>query len=295
MNRPEVHEVLQRWRALSDAHDPPRALVGETYVLDLDQLIPYYGKGDDQLHLAFNFLFVHAELEAETLRTIVEGVEEKLPHLSWPVYTGSNHDAGRLATRWAVGDERRARVALLMLLTLRGTPFLYYGDEIGLREVPIDPEKALDPVARRTGDPSHNRDVCRTPMQWSDEPGGGFTTADATPWLPFGDLAECNVAAQRENRGSVLHLVRDLIALRAEHDDLRTGAYARLEAPDGSWAWRRGDGFAVALNLGGEEATVEGVTGRVAIATDRARDGEDVAGAVRLGPYEGVVVELSGG
>ena len=96
MNRPEVHEVLQRWRALSDAHDPPRALVGETYVLDLDAADPYYGKGDDQLHLAFNFLFVHAELEAETLRTIVEGVEEKLPHLSWPGLHGSNDDAGRL-------------------------------------------------------------------------------------------------------------------------------------------------------------------------------------------------------
>ena len=129
----------------------------------------------------------------------------------------------------------------MMLLTLRGTPFLYYGDEIALPEVPIDPEKALDPVARRTGDPSRNRDVCRTPMQWSDEPGGGFTTADATPWLPFGDLAARNVAAQREDRGSVLHLVRDLIALRRGHDDLRTGTYARLEAPDGAWAWRRGD------------------------------------------------------
>src|SRR5918999_875592 len=162
MNRPEVHDVLRRWRELSDAQDPQRALIGETYVLDLDQLIPYYGNGDDELHLAFNFLFVHAELDAETLRTIVEGVEAKLPEISWPVYTGSNHDAGRPATRWAGDDDRRARVALMMLLTLRGTPFLYYGDEIGLREVPIDPEKALDPVARRTGDPSRNRDVCRT-------------------------------------------------------------------------------------------------------------------------------------
>jgi alpha-glucosidase len=295
MNRPEVHEVLRRWRELSDALEPQRALVGETYVLDLDQLIPYYGNGSDELHLAFNFLFVHAELDAADLRRIVEGVEAKLPHLSWPVYTGSNHDAGRLATRWAGDDERRARVALMMLLTLRGTPFLYYGDEIALREVPIDAEHALDPVARRTGDASRNRDVCRTPMQWSDEPGGGFTTADATPWLPFGDLAQCNVAAQREDRGSVLHLVRDLIALRAAHDDLRSGAYARLEAPDGAWAWRRGDGFAVAICLAAEEVTVDGVAGRVAIATDRAREGEEVAGAVRLGPYEGVVVELSGG
>src|ERR687894_1128643 len=113
----------------------------------------------------------------------------------------------------------------MMLLALRGTPFLYYGDEIGLTEVPLDPATALDPVARRTGDPSDNRDVCRTPMPWADEPGGGFTTADARPWLPFGDLAACNVAGQRADPGSTLHLVRDLIALRRAHRELTAGEY----------------------------------------------------------------------
>ena len=248
MNRPEVHDVLRRWRALADREDPRRILVGETYVLDLDQLIPFYGTGEDELNLAFNFLFVHAELDAAELRTIVEGVEAKLPAGAWPVYTGSNHDAGRLATRWAGDDPRRARAALLMLLTLRGTPFLYYGDELGLPEVETDWRTALDPVARRTGDPSRNRDGCRTPMPWTDAPGGGFTPEAATPWLPFGDLA-INVEAQRDDPGSTLHLVRDLIALRRAHADLRAGAYATLPAPDGAWAWRRGDGFAVALNL----------------------------------------------
>ena len=109
---PEVHDVLRRWRALADAEDPQRILVGETYVLDLDQLMPFYGAGEDELNLAFNFLFVHASLEADELRTVVEGVESKLPAISWPVWTGSNHDAGRLATRWAEGDPARARLAL---------------------------------------------------------------------------------------------------------------------------------------------------------------------------------------
>ena len=87
---------------------------------------------------------MHSELDADGCATVVEGVEEKLPTVSWPVCTGSNHDAGRLATRWAGDDERRARAALMMLLTLRGTPFLYYGDELALPEVPLDPATALD-------------------------------------------------------------------------------------------------------------------------------------------------------
>ena len=292
MNRPEVHDVLRRWRALSDEFESKRILVGETYVLDLDQLIPFYGGGEDELNLAFNFLFVHAELEADTMRTIVEGVEEKLPATSWPVYTGSNHDAGRLATRWAGGDPERARAALMMLLTLRGTPFLYYGDEIGLPDVELDPANALDPVAQRTGDPERNRDRFRTPMQWADEPGAGFTTAGAEPWLPLGDAAAHNVASQREDRGSTLHFTRDLIALRREAADLTSGDYETLPAPDGVWAYRRGDGHVVVLNLGGAEATVEGVDGVVAIATDRARDGETVSGTLTLAPSQGVVVKL---
>ena len=305
-NRPEVHDVLRRWRSLADAHGSaegdaraPAAngntpiLVGETYVLELDELMPFYGTGRDELHLAFNFLFVHADLDAEQMRDIVEGVEAGLPPDAWPVYTGSNHDAGRLATRWAQDDERRARAALLILLTLRGTPFLYYGDEIALPEVPQDAETALDPVARRTGDPSDNRDVCRTPMPWTDAPGGGFTTPDATPWLPFGDLAAHNVAAQTADPGSTLHLVRDLIALRRGTPELTAGAYATLAAPDGAWAYRRGDGFAVAVNLSDAAVALPGIEGRVAIGTQRGRDGEAVTGAVALGPWEGVVVELN--
>ena len=163
--------------------------------------MPYYGTGEDELNLAFNFLFVHADARGRALRAIVEGVEAKLPAASWPVYTGSEPRRG--PARDAVGgdDPARARAALLMLLTLRGTPFLYYGDEIGLPEVPLTSATALDPVARRTGDPARNRDRCRTPMPWSAEPGGGFTTPEATPWLPFGDLAASTWRPSARTRG----------------------------------------------------------------------------------------------
>jgi alpha-glucosidase len=293
MNRPEVHDVLRRWRTLADSEEPRRILVGETYVLDLDQLIPFYGQGEDELNLAFNFLFVHSDLVAEDLRAIVMGVEERLHETSWPVYTGSNHDAGRFATRWAGDDPDRARVAAMMLLTLRGTPFLYAGDEIGLPDVSIDPESALDPVARRTGDPDRNRDPCRTPMQWTAAEGAGFTEPGVRPWLPFGDPAACNVADQRDDPGSQLRFVRDLISLRRESSDLRSAPYSTLPAPDGAWAFRRGDGFVVALNLSDREQVIENVTGAVAIATDRSLDGQPVDGSLRLGPWQGAVVKLA--
>ena len=291
MNRPEGHDVLRRWRALADA-DPgePRILVGETYVLELDQLPPFYGSGSDELHLAFNFLFVHAELAAEPLRAIVERIEAELPAGAWPVWTGSNHDAGRLATRWAQGDEARARVALMMLLTLRGTPFLGYGDEIAMMDGAVPKALARDPVGRRTGDPARGRDGCRTPMQWTAEPGAGFTAAGVEPWLPIGDAAARNVADQRADPGSVLHLVRDLIALRRTSADLTRGTYATLPAPDGAWAWRRGEGLAVALNLSGERVEVDIGEGAVAISTSRARDRERVDGPLALESWEGVVV-----
>jgi alpha-glucosidase len=285
--------VLRRWRRLASASEPERILVGETYVFELDQLIPFYGSGTDELHLAFNFLFIHSRFDAGDLRTLVESMERRLPRGAWPVYTGSNHDGGRLATRWADGDDAKVRCALTMLLTLRGTPFLYYGDEIGMPEVPIDPARSLDPVPHRTGEPTSGRDGCRTPMQWRPGPGAGFTDGDRT-WLPIGDAAARNVAAQRDDPGSILHLARDLIALRRERADLRSGGYATLPAPEGAWAWRRGESTAGALNLSDAAVAVDGVDGEVLIATDRARDGSRVAGALELAPWSGAVVALSG-
>jgi len=132
-NRPEVHDVLRDWRQLADSQEPSRVLVGETFVLDLDTLATYYGV-KDELHLAFNFPFIFADFESSQLRLIVRKVEELLAEPAWPVYAGSNHDQGRLASRWGGGGEPGTRCALMMLLTLRGTPFLYYGDEIGLPE-----------------------------------------------------------------------------------------------------------------------------------------------------------------
>ena len=129
-------------------------------------------------------------------------------------------------------------------------------------------------------------------MQWTAAEGAGFTEPGVEPWLPFGDVAACNVADQRHDPDSTLHLTRDLIALRRERAGLRSGAYTSLPAPDAAWAWRRGDGLAIALNLAGAETTVEGLEGTIRLATVRARDGEAVGGALTLGPWQGAIVEL---
>src|SRR6202035_4395050 len=129
----------RRWRRLADSYDGPRVLLGETPV-NVETLVGYYGDGHDELHLAFNFPFITAPFDASAMQRVVEDTEALLPPGAWPTWTGSNHDMSRFASRWAGGDPRKARIAILMLLCLRGTPVLYQGDEIGLGDVPVPRE-----------------------------------------------------------------------------------------------------------------------------------------------------------
>jgi glycosidase len=179
----------------------------------------YYGDGDE-LHLAMNFPFANAEL-AE-VPAIVGETEGLLPDHAWPLWFGSNHDLGRLATRWADGDERVARCALVALLTLRGTPILYAGDEIALEDVPIPDQRRLDPA-------EPPRDRCRTPLPWTRS---GDEWRD--PWLPLGPT-ERNVEDQRSDPASTLHFVRNLIRARKEFV-----AEPYEEVSRNPWTWRRG-------------------------------------------------------
>ncbi|HEV3132172.1 MAG TPA: alpha-amylase family glycosyl hydrolase [Acidimicrobiales bacterium] len=289
-NRPEVHEVIRRWRTLADVY-PGSVLVGETPVPEIETLANYYGTGDDELHLAFNFPFINAPLEAEALRAIVEATEKALPAGSWPVWTGSNHDMSRFATRWAGGDAAKARVALVMLLCLRGTPVLYQGDEIGLVDTDVPHDQLRDPLGVAYWPAYAGRDAMRTPMPWRDTPGGGFTDPEVQPWLPFGDLSAFNVHDQRDDPTSMLTLARDIIALRRDAPGLQTGPYRSLDAPRGAWVWSRGDRIAVALNMASEDVTVSGIAGTVRVGTDGRRQGRHLGDGIRLRGWEAVVVE----
>jgi alpha-glucosidase len=281
MNRPETHEVYREWRRLADEYEPPRVLLGEVYVLDIPAWARYYGTGLDELNLAFNFALVHSDLDAERMRAVVARTEAALPPGGWPCWIGSNHDVGRFATRWCGGDEALARCALLMLVTLRGTPSLYYGDELALPDGYVPPDRVRDVAV-----PS--RDPCRTPMPWTRE--GDWTD----PWLPLEDTSR-NVEDQRADPQSTLNFTRDLIALHKELVDLRSGHYAELPTPAEAWAWRRGHGVVVAINFGTDSAEIDDVEGSIALATDRDREAEPVCGCLHLGPAEGAVVESAGG
>jgi alpha-glucosidase len=270
---------LRRWRAIADSYDPPRLLVGETPVDDAATLAAFYGPDLDELQLAFNFPFINAPLEVEPMRGVVEGIEAMLPPGAWPAWTGSNHDMFRLATRWANDDPQRARVALMMLLGLRGTAVLYQGDEIGLRDVAVVPPDLRDPLGVKYWPAYAGRDAGRTP-------------AEVRPWLPIGST-ERNVADQVGDAESLLVLVRDVVAFRRRIPDLSLGAYERMPAADGVWAWRRGTRHAVVVRLADGAAVVDGIDGGVVIATDRARDGEVVHRSLALHGWDGCVVELS--
>ena len=250
----------------------------------------FYGDGTDELGLAFNFNFINAPLRAPDMRAVVEETEAALPPGAWPAWTGSNHDMFRFPTRWAEDDPAKVRLALLMLLSLRGTPVLYQGDEIGMANVAWPRRTCATRSACASTRTTRGATPAARPMQWSDRPGGGFTDADR-PWLPLGDLAAANVAAQRDDPGSVLTLCRDLIAFRRRHPEFSAGDATSLAAPDEVWAWTRGERHVVVLNMSSEGVVLPDLSGTIQLGTDRARDLEVIGGALHMAAVEGMILE----
>jgi alpha-glucosidase len=281
-------------RKTLDEYDE-RVLIGEIY-LPFDRLVKYYGEPDcPECDMPYNFLLVTLPWEARRIARAVDRYHGALPAGAWPNWVLGNHDVNRIATR---AGAAQARVAAMLLLTLRGTATMYYGDEIGLENVPVPEKERQDPVGKNIGS-GFSRDPSRTPMRWDDSPNAGFTAAK--PWLPIGkDYKRVNVAAQSEDPDSLLTLYRRLIELRRSEPALLYGEHQGLETEGDLLAYlREGDErrFLMVLNLGSRSASFEmpdgAEKGVVAIATDRGRDGEEVGGTVELRGNEGVVVALS--
>jgi len=252
---PEVHPLLRGIRNVLDAAPPiplanrpddrgGRMMVGEVMLLSTEQVSRYFGN-DDELHLSFNFAPLFAPWTADVWRSCIEKTESLLaPIDAWPTWVLSNHDGPRHRTRNWKGDgpasEARARAAAVMLLTLRGTPFLYMGEELGLEDAVVPPEQQVDPGGYRDG--------CRAPLPWDGNAGHGW--AGAEPWLLFPPDADTrNAESLRADPGSILHLYRRLLELRRETPALQRGELALLEAPEGVLAYRRslGDDSRVVL------------------------------------------------
>jgi alpha-glucosidase len=277
----EVHEIHRRWRRLLDGYDD-RMAVSEIDVRDLGRLARYYGQ-NDELHLAFNFHFLEQPWSARRFQAVVDEYERVLPDGAWPDYTLTNHDRSRAATRY--GRERAAAAATL-LLTLRGTPFIYYGEEIGMVDVPIAPDRIVD---------VHGRDPERTPMQWDGGPNAGFTTG--APWLPIApDAAAINVAAQRDDPASLFSFYRRLIWLRRGSAALRRGRYTALPAPRDVYRFAReadGERIEVSINFSSAIRHVPLPDATVLLSTLSGRDGSrHRGGQLELSPDEAVIARL---
>jgi alpha-glucosidase len=284
-NRPETHQVYRDWRQIAERYSPPKLLLGETWTGDFGKLTRFYGD-DDELQLAFNFPFVFAEFTARALADVVEQTLAHLPAGACPVWTASNHDVGRFATRWCGDDDRKIRLALLVLATLPGTTVLYYGDEIGMTnvDVPADARRDLMSPAGAA-----SRDRGRTPMHWDATDNAGFTSAQVRPWLPVGDIAGRDVAEQKQDPGSTLSLCRRLIALRRAEFGGRVPGYQRQPSAGDFWSYRVG-GITVLANFSGQRQTAAPPGGQLLLTT---YGQEPAAGELALEAWQGVVYQTS--
>jgi alpha-glucosidase len=290
---PEVHVAITGMRRVLDEF-PNRVLLGEIY-LPIERLVAYYGRNLDGVHFPYNFALLTATWEARTIARLIEEYETALPAGGWPNWVLGNHDRPRLATR--IGPDQ-ARVAAMLLMTLRGTPTLYYGDEIGMQQVSISPDQVRDPFEKNVPGIGIGRDGCRTPMQWEATKFAGFSGVE--PWLPLADnFRDENVDSSRSDKSSLYWLYRRLFQCRRRHPVLATGAYRPVAASGDLLLFFRelgGDRVMIALNMGSEPVAVsfaeERIFGRVIVSSFADRDGEEVRASIDLRGNEGLVVTV---
>ncbi len=321
-DQPETHAIVAEMRALMDTYGPTlpekeqqetaavshRVLIGEIY-LPLPDLVRYYlgaapQKGGIEgsasevsalqgANLPFNFHLIQTEWSASAIAKIVRTYEALLPPGAWPNYVLGNHDQSRLLTR--IGAQQ-ARAAAMLLLTLRGTPTLYYGDELGMRDVPIAPDQVQDPAEKNEPGKGRGRDPERSPMLWVDAPNAGFAPPGATPWLPLeADWPTENAAAQHAQPRSLLNLYRQLLRLRRLHPALHRGAITGVLAEGDLLRFQRTDGsahFLVLLNLGPDPAKTQCPPGHIVLTTLLDGEGAGVDGETTVEGGEGLLIAL---
>jgi alpha-glucosidase len=305
---PEVQDAVVRLRAFNDRVNPQSVLVGEAYVPKWEELMRYYGPSDNGVHLPFNFFLVmepaRSRLQASVFRDVIAASERALAG-RWTTYVLSNHDIPRHYDRLGDGknNDEIAKLTATMLLTLRGTPFLYYGEELGMVTTePKTVEEVRDPVGKRYWPLRKGRDGERTPMQWDASAHAGFTTG--APWLPVPPSArEKNVAAQSKDPGSLLNFYKRLIALRRRSPALLDGSYTALSSDPHVYAYRRdarGQTAVVALNMSAERRAFKlpppirtGPFSYSVALSSRSAPARVVSNELSLAPFEAVILTAS--
>lgn len=289
-DQPETHEYIREMRAVLDEFDD-RMMVGEIY-LPVEQLLPYSGTPEQPMvHLPFNFHLILLPWEAQAIRAFTDEYDAASNAAgAWPNWVLGNHDQHRFKSRVGAAQYR---VAQTLLLTLRGTPTVYYGDEIGMQDVHIPLERMVDPAGLQQPDvPSECRDPERTPMQWDATRNAGFSRAEQT-WLPIADdCAQVNVQAQENDPQSDLNYFRALTRLRQEHPALVAGDYRSLDTGDADlFVFQRRHGsemLTVLLNLGGERYDLSGLPGGTTLLSSL---GDTPDSAAPLRPNEARIIK----
>ena len=226
-DQPEMESVLEEMRGILNEY-PERYAVGETFFATREKIIRY--NSEDKLHAAFDFEYLWSKYKPEKFLKAIENWESLAEKANiFPNYVLSNHDTPRPATRYAKGeDDARTKIVMAMLLTMRGTPFLYYGEEIGMRDISLKRSEIMDPPGIKYWPFNKGRDGCRSPMQWDDSENAGFS--NTKPWLPVHqNYKKRNVATQQKDANSVFNFTRKLIALRKEYKTLRQGEILQLK------------------------------------------------------------------
>jgi glycosidase len=292
LGHPDGHPAHRELRSVLDEYPHHPVSVGEIHIFDLPEWASYYGEDLDQLHMPFNFHLMATQWDPVRIRATVESVLWNVPIGAWTNWTLGNHDEIRLETR--IGSIQ-SRLAAMLLLTLRGTPFLYYGDEIGMPDGDIPAESRRDPWGIKVDFLS--RDGARTPMRWDQTADGGFSiTREADPpWLPVGgDVSSVNVVSQLDDPESILNLYRRLLEFRKNSVALRRGSFlAHPVSNEQVFAYRREsdeETITVILNFSAEMQSVPIRAGTVVVSTfDSARD-DHFRKTVELAAGEGIIV-----
>ena len=296
-DQPEVHDVIRQMRTLLDEYGE-RVLIGELSYPHDKRPARYYGEHLDECHLPFNFQLIYCPFDAQSIGELVDEYEGSLPKGAWPNWVLGNHDQDRIASEKRAG-EANARLAQMLLLTLRGTPTMYYGDELGMPNAAISPEKFQDPMALNEPGIASSRDLERTPMQWDDTPYAGFSTVE--PWLPVSDdSVSRNVKTQAAEPRSFFLFVKQLLSIRQSSPALYHGRYSSVPV-NGSdvMAYLRTQGdvrILMVLNFADEEKQLDissvAENGRIMLSTEMDRNGKVLLHTLKLRKHEGLMIQI---